>query len=77
MTYFAVDVKIKVIDMKASVPTKLESLELDLPGGRNESLKLREICRSRDRDSVATSRTLLIRKTIELGDEIKIIVEDQ
>ena len=41
MTYFEIDVKTKVIDMEISVPTKLEPLELDLPGGSYEFLKYR------------------------------------
>ena len=76
MTYFVVDVKIKVIDMKVSVPTKLESLELDLPRGRNEFLKLREVCRSKGRESVEISCPLLTRKTMELAHVIKMKVVD-
>ena len=34
MTYFVVDVKIEVVDMKVFVPTELELHELDLPRGR-------------------------------------------
>ena len=46
MTYFAIDVKIKVIDMEIRDPTNLESHELDLPRGRYGFLKAFEFCRS-------------------------------
>ena len=51
MTYFEIDVKIKVIDMKVSVLKNLESLELDLSRGSYEFLKSRVFCRSRNRKS--------------------------
>ena len=51
MIYFVVGVKIKVIDMKVSGPTKLESFELDIPRGRYEFLKMIEFCRFRDSNS--------------------------
>ena len=51
MTYFEIDVKIKVVDMKVSVPMNLKSLELDPPRGSYEFLKPRGFCRSRNQKS--------------------------
>ena len=51
MTYFVVDVKIEVVDMKVRVPTELELHELDLPRGRYGFLKTAEFCRSGNRNS--------------------------
>ena len=51
MTYFVVDVKIEVVDMKVSVLTELELHELDLPRGRYEFLKAAEFCRSGNQNS--------------------------
>ena len=61
MTYLVDDVKIKVIDMKVSVPTKLKSLELDLPRGRYKFSKLIVFYRSRNQNSIATSRMIIVR----------------
>ena len=52
MTYFEVDVKIEVVDMKVSVLTKLKSLELDLPRGRYGPSKTAIFCRSRNQNFV-------------------------
>ena len=76
MTYFETDVKIKVIDMKVSVPMNLKSLELDPPRRSSKLLKLREFCRSRNQKSAADWCTILKGKTVEMGYAIKRRVED-
>ena len=51
MIYFVIDIKIEVIDMKVSVPTKLESHKLDLPRRRYGFSKMVEFCRFGNRKS--------------------------
>ena len=62
--------------MKVSGPTKLESLELDLPRGSYEFSKLRIFCRSKNQQPTTALFTILIRKMVDLDYIVKMRVED-
>ena len=75
MTYFVIVIKMEVIDMKASVPTKLESCKLDLPRRRYEFSQMIEFCRFGEREICRILSVNLIKKTIDLAYMVKIRVE--